>query len=52
MFLDGRNLTELEPQGGKLKILSTVMNINTITTVIKEDCHQSVQTLATELKIS
>ncbi len=56
MFLDSRELKfELEEReeerGGKPKTVCMVMNINTIVTTFEEDHHQSVQALATELKI-
>ncbi len=52
MFQGGVELSEFELWGGKPKTVHTVTNINTIATAIEEDCHQSVQALTTELKIS
>ncbi len=46
MFLNGRELAQFELLGGKPK---TVRTINTITTTIDENHHQSVQPLTTEL---
>ncbi len=51
MFLDGRELVELELWNGKTKTECTVTNINTLVTASKEDHHQSVRAIATELKI-
>ncbi len=51
MFLDSRKLAEFETQSGKPKTECTMMNINTVTTTIEEDHHQSVQALTEELKI-
>ncbi len=52
MFLDGKELVDFEPLYGKLKTAYKVTNVNIIVTSIKEDRHQSVRALATELKIS
>ncbi len=43
---------EFKLKDGKLKTVCTVTNINTTVTASEEDCHQSVQVPATELKIS
>ncbi len=52
MFLDGRESSKFKLFGEKLKTMCAVTNINTVVTAIKDYCHQSVQALTTELKIS
>ncbi len=42
---------EAEHVGGRLKIGVTDVNINTVSAVIEEDCHSSIQKLAGDLHI-
>ncbi len=50
-FVNGRESAEFELQGGALRTVVVVTNINTITTVIEEDRHLTVRALAEVLDI-
>ncbi len=52
MFLYGRELVEVKPWSGKLETMCTLMNINTVSSAVEDYCHQLVQALTKDLKIS
>ncbi len=50
--MDGRESTEIEHIGGKLRTVMVDVNISRVSVVVEEACYLSIQKLADDVHIS